>query len=42
MTEQSWRELKKINADLPAPLARSAGKGPEGDAPLVLLQADIS
>ena len=42
MTEPSWKALQKLNANLPAPLVHSAGKGPEGDAPLVLLQADIS
>ena len=42
MTEQSWKELYKFNANLPAPLTRSTGKGPESDAPLVLLQAEIS
>ncbi|HYA28415.1 MAG TPA: hypothetical protein VEI95_06315, partial [Acidobacteriota bacterium] len=42
MTEASWNELHKLNVNLPAPLLRSAGKGPEGDAPLVLLQARLS
>jgi 4-amino-4-deoxy-L-arabinose transferase-like glycosyltransferase len=42
MTEQSWQEIHKLNAHLPAPLLRSAGKGPEGDAPLVLVPAKIS
>src|SRR5262245_12243344 len=42
MTEPSWKMLRTLNANLPAPLARSAGKGPEGDAPLVLLQAELS
>jgi 4-amino-4-deoxy-L-arabinose transferase-like glycosyltransferase len=42
MTEPSWKALQKINANLPAPLIHSSGKGPEGDAPLVLLQAEIS
>jgi hypothetical protein len=41
MTEQSWTALHKLNAKLPEPLIRSAGKGPEGDAPLILLQAEI-
>ena len=42
MTEPSWKALQKLNANLPAPLLHSTGKGPEGDAPLVLLPADIS
>jgi hypothetical protein len=42
MTEPSWKALQKLNANLPAPLIHSSGKGPEGDAPLVLLPADIS
>ena len=42
MTEQSWQEIHKLNAQVPAPLLRSAGKGPEGDAPLVLVPAKIS
>lgn len=41
MTEPSWKALQKLNANLPAPLINSTGKGPEGDAPLVLLQADL-
>jgi hypothetical protein len=41
MTEQSWTALLKLNANLPEPLVRSVGKGPEGDAPLILLQAEI-
>jgi hypothetical protein len=42
MTEQSWSEIHKLNADLPLPLLHSVGKGPEGDAPLVLVQAEIA
>jgi 4-amino-4-deoxy-L-arabinose transferase-like glycosyltransferase len=42
MTEPSWNALQKLDANLPAPLLHSRGKGPEGDAPLVLLQAEIS
>jgi 4-amino-4-deoxy-L-arabinose transferase-like glycosyltransferase len=41
MTEQSWTAIHNLNANLPTPLVRSVGKGPEGDAPLVLLQAEI-
>ena len=42
MTEQSWQKIHELNAQVPAPLLRSAGKGPEGDAPLVLVLAKIS
>ncbi|MGH7809308.1 MAG: hypothetical protein ACREP5_03420, partial [Candidatus Binatia bacterium] len=42
MTDQAWRKMQELNSGLPAPLARSSGKGPEGDAPLVLLRAEIS
>jgi hypothetical protein len=41
MPEQSWKEIQKAKADLPAPLVISKGKGPEGDAPLVLVQANL-
>jgi len=41
MPEQSWKEMQKTAANLPPPLVTSMGKGPEGDAPLVLVQADV-
>ena len=41
MTERKWQEIHKLNARVPAPLVRSVGKGPEGDAPLVLVAAKI-
>ncbi|HVO95184.1 MAG TPA: glycosyltransferase family 39 protein [Terriglobales bacterium] len=41
MPEQNWKEMKKIRPDLPPPLLASAGKGPEGDAPLVLVRAQL-
>jgi hypothetical protein len=34
--------MQRFAGDLPPPLARSQGKGPEGDAPLVLVRADLS
>lgn len=40
--ERYWKEIQQIAGDLSPPLARSAGKGPEGDAPLVLVRADLS
>jgi 4-amino-4-deoxy-L-arabinose transferase-like glycosyltransferase len=42
MTERTWQEVHKQNGQLPAPLVRSVGKGPEGDAPLVLVSGKIS
>ena len=42
MTEPTWRKLFKLNPRLAAPLVRSVGRGPEGDAPLVLLRPNIS
>jgi hypothetical protein len=40
MTESEWLEVQKHKANLPPPLAKSSGKGPEGDAPLVLVRYD--
>lgn len=37
-TENVWRQLHRIQPKLAEPLLRSRGKGPEGDAPLVLLR----
>ncbi len=42
MTERDWKEIQQAAGDLPPPLARSEGRGPEGDAPLVLVRADLS
>ena len=42
MTEQSAQYIRRLNPNLPQPLLQSVGKGPEGDAPLVLLRAEIS
>ncbi|MGH7873489.1 MAG: hypothetical protein ACREQO_14875 [Candidatus Binatia bacterium] len=41
MTLQTWREIQKTTKYLPAPLAESEGRGAEGDAPLVLVRADV-
>jgi Dolichyl-phosphate-mannose-protein mannosyltransferase len=38
MAENEWLDLRKFNPNLPAPLLKSTGKGPEGDAPLVLVR----
>jgi hypothetical protein len=41
MSKKSWNQIRVYDRKLPAPLLRSEGKGPEGDAPLVLVQADV-
>jgi hypothetical protein len=38
MAERDWLELKRFNENLPAPLLKSIGTGPEGNAPLVLVR----
>src|SRR5918996_4773657 len=40
MAERSWAKIQKLNQGLPPPLLKSSGAGPEGNAPLVLVQAD--
>ncbi|HXV80949.1 MAG TPA: glycosyltransferase family 39 protein [Candidatus Binatia bacterium] len=42
LEERNWKEIQQVAGDLPPPLARSEGKGPEGDQPLVLVRADLS
>jgi hypothetical protein len=41
MTVQSLNEIQKAAANVPQPLLESQGTGPEGDAPLVLMLADV-
>jgi hypothetical protein len=38
MPEQLFGEIQKQRPDLPAPLVKSAGTGPEGDVRLVLVR----
>ncbi len=38
MPQQTWAEIQKRNPSVPTPLLKSDGAGPEGDAPLVLVQ----
>jgi hypothetical protein len=38
MVEPEWRHLQKLNANLPAPLLKSSGAGPEDNATLVLVR----
>jgi hypothetical protein len=40
MAEKDWLDLRKFNPNLPSPLLTSTGKGPEGDAPLVLVRVE--
>ncbi len=41
MPERSLKEIQRVSGHLPPPLLKSEGRGPEGDAPLVLVQADL-
>jgi hypothetical protein len=41
MSKKSWDQVQDYDRKLPPPLLRSEGKGPEGDAPLVLVRADV-
>ena len=38
LPQQIWAKLEKHNRGLPPPLVESQGAGPEGDAPVVLVQ----
>jgi hypothetical protein len=38
----TWEEIEKIRPGLPPPILSSTGKGAEGDAPLVLVRAQIT
>jgi hypothetical protein len=40
MAEREWLAIQKLNSNLPPPLLQSAGKGPEGDARIVLVRAE--
>jgi 4-amino-4-deoxy-L-arabinose transferase-like glycosyltransferase len=40
MARRLWEKLQRQNPNLPPPLLESTGAGPEGDAPLVLIQVD--
>jgi hypothetical protein len=42
MPEQTWKKIEQIRPALPPPLLQSEGKGAEGDAPLVLVQINLS
>jgi 4-amino-4-deoxy-L-arabinose transferase-like glycosyltransferase len=38
----TWEQIEKVRPGLPSPILSSMGKGAEGDAPLVLVRADIT
>ncbi|HET7008380.1 MAG TPA: glycosyltransferase family 39 protein [Candidatus Binatia bacterium] len=40
-TEKNWKRLQQAQPELASPLLRSRGRGPEGDAPLVLLRGAL-
>jgi 4-amino-4-deoxy-L-arabinose transferase-like glycosyltransferase len=42
MSQKEWRKISDINPNLPPPLLKSEGTGPEGDAPLVLFKGRSS
>jgi hypothetical protein len=42
MSQKEWRSISNINPNLPPPLLKSEGTGPEGDAPLVLIKGRSS
>jgi hypothetical protein len=42
MSKKSWDHVHRYEQNLPPPLLRSEGKGPEGDAPLVLVRANAA
>ena len=42
MSQKDWRKISAINPNLPSPLLKSEGTGPEGDAPLVLSKVGSS
>jgi hypothetical protein len=38
MAKRSWEEIRRYDPSLPGPVLSSTSTGPEGDAPLVLIQ----
>jgi hypothetical protein len=41
MPERDWKAMLHSSGNLPQPLLTSTGKGPEGDATLVLVRAEV-
>jgi len=42
LPRETWEEIEKRRPGLPAPILSSTGKGAEGDAPLVLVRAQVT
>ena len=42
LPRETWEEIEKIRPGLPPPILSSTGKGAEGDAPLVLVRAQVT
>jgi hypothetical protein len=42
MSKKSWDAVQGYGQSLPPPLLTSEGRGPEGDAPLVLVEANLA
>jgi hypothetical protein len=42
MPRQTWEKIAKLRPGLPPPILSSTGKGAEGDAPLVLVRAQVT
>jgi len=42
MAERRWKEIHKLNPNLSPPLLKSVGRGPERNAPLVMVRANVS
>ena len=42
LPRETWEEIEKVRPGLPPPILSSRGKGPEGDAPLVLVRAEVT
>ncbi len=42
MAEKEWLGLRRLNPSLPPPIVTSTGKGPDGDARIVLVRARIA
>jgi hypothetical protein len=42
LPRETWEEIERVRPGLPPPILSSTGKGAEGDAPLVLVRAQIT
>lgn len=41
MAERDGIRIQKLDRNLPSPLLKSTATGPEGDVPIVLVQAEV-